>query len=1075
MRAIFQTLSARLPPHPFSSPVRPGWLTAFLFFALASLAVAQVSQVPENLGLGLRQLVESSHSDPAQLKTRVTAAPSINADAAGRVLVNVQLNGQVLFAEVQKSLAGLGAVITAADEHWRNGVISAWLPLAGAEATALLPGVRSITLARKPVRRIGAVTAQSSSVERAGEVNAPGVVTAQGIIGRGISIGLISDSFDTATNAPRAEVTVAAGDLPGPGNPDGYTQPVVVLQDDSSPDATDEGRGMAEIVHDIAPAAKLSFSAAGNTQTAMAASIRNLRTSSQTQCDVIVDDIGFPDEPFFSDGLIAQAIDDVATSNSLPGKKVAYFSAAGNSDNHGYVADANIISATAAPRGNLNFSKVPPALYAGGFQNLNASGAPAIIMTLTTDTDPVNLIFQWDDPFNTGGVTTDYNLLVFNSSGVYLGNISGTDNNFSTSQPLEIVDLGPNTTYQVVISLASSSAPTARHLALVAFGGGGVTGDYWMNDVIAVLGHPAAANANAVGAYVYNTAPDSVPNYNPGHVNPPPGPYQPGLESFSALGGSVPFYFNAQGQRLPAPELRLKPEFAAADGIDTSFFPTDAGADTDNDGFPNFFGTSASAPNAAGFAALILEAAGGPSSLTPLQLRDKLEHSTFPHDLDPDFSQGLALIDQNSNVQLTATGDDSNESATSPNFFNLAFTGPNDGRILSQITIDLARTALVFDQATDLGFPFTVGQNDGGVSVTATVSPDERQLTLDFGASFTPGKTISFGIDRDLAGINAGGNSADLLGGASVSVVTKSGPIRFTALNNQLGSGFIPADGYGLIDVRLAVESIVGHKASFSGVSANLSTRGLAGLGNDALFGGLIVDGSGAKKIIARAIGPSLPLAGRLADPTLTLFDQNGAPLASNDNWQDDPVEAAKIKATGIPPTDADESAIVRSVNPGNYTAIVTGANSTTGLAVVEIYDLDPQPAPARLANIATRGLVESGDDVMIAGFILQQGTSEIVVRAIAPSVFGLSPAAPAALDDPVLELHDNQGNLLQSNDNWQETPFQAVQLTGIGLAPTSGVESALLTTLSPNNYTAIVRGAHGTTGHAVVEVYNVR
>ena len=498
MRAIFVPLRPLLFPRPFSAPpIRPR-VFAVLFFALASAALAQVSPIPENLGLGLRQLAEASRTDPAQLKARAITAPSINADVTGRVLVNVQLNGEVPFGEMQAKLSDLGAEITAADNRWRNGVISAWLPLAAAEAAAILPGVRSITLARKPIRRVGAVTAQSSVVERSGEVNAPGVVTPQGVIGRGISVGLVSDSYDVAANTPRASVGIASGDLPGPGNPDGYTQPVVVLKEDTSADATDEARGMAEIVHDIAPGAKLSVSAAGDTQTSMAASIRNLRTSPQTLCDVIVDDIGFPDEPFFSDGLIAQAIDDVSTSNTLPGKKVAYFSAAGNSDNRGYAADANIISSAASQpyRGNLRFNNVPSGLFAGGFQNLNATGTPAIIMTLTTDADPVSLVFQWDDPFNTGGVTTDYNVLVFNSSGVYLGSISGTDNNFSTSQPLEIADLSPNTTYQVVISLASGGSPTARHLRMVAFGGGGVSGDYWASNVISVYGHPSAANAN---------------------------------------------------------------------------------------------------------------------------------------------------------------------------------------------------------------------------------------------------------------------------------------------------------------------------------------------------------------------------------------------------------------------------------------------------------------------------------------------------------------------------------------------------------------------------------------------------
>jgi len=1046
---------------------------------LATIARAQLATpvtpavVPENLGLGLRELVELSQTDQAGLQRQIQNAPAINSDAAGRVIANIQLDGKVPLAEVQANLVALGLEVIAVEDHWRKGVISVRLPLAAATAAANVPGVRSITLARKPVRRVGVVTAESSAAEHAAEVNTPGIMTPQGIIGRNISIGIVSDSFDGAANVPRASVGVASGDLPGPGNPDGYTQPVVILKDDSGADATDEGRGMAEIVHDIAPAAKISFSTCGATQATMAASIRNLRTSPATLCDIIVDDIGFPDEPFFSDGIISQAVDDVATSNSLAGKKVAFFSAAGNVDNHGYAADANIISVAAgqAVAGNVKLSQVPSSLYAGGFQNLNTSGSAAIVMTVTTDSDPGELVFQWDDPFNTGGVTTDYNLLVFNSAGNYLSSISGKDNNFSTSEPVEIVDLAANTTYQLVISRANGSS-TATHLRMISYGQGAITGPYLNSNVISLFGHPAAANANAVAAYVYDNTPNVVSNYNPNKTNPPPGPYAPVAESFNALGGNLPFYFDSQGNRLASPQIRQKPEFAAADGVDTSFFPPDDGADSDNDGFPNFFGTSAAAPNAAAFAALLLEAAGGPQSLTPAQVRDKLQQSTFPHDLDPSFSRAT-INAANSSLDLTASGDDSNDSATNPSFFTLHWENAN-GAPLQQVTIDLSHTALVFDPRSDLGFPFTVGQNSGGVSVTSNLSADMRVLTLNFGNTFTPGKTIAFGIDRDLAGINASGNSADNIGGASVTAVVNPNAPLFTAFNNQLGHGFSPADGQGLIDAKAAVETVVGHKSAFNGVSVNLATRGNVSTGDDVLIGGLIIDNSATKNIIIRALGPSVAVPGALPDPTLELHDQNGGLITSNDNWQDDPAQAAQIQATGIPPKDPRESAIVRALNPGTYTAIVRGANSTTGIGLVEVYDLDPQPAASHLANIATRGLVELNDNVLIAGFILQQGTSQVAVRAIGPSAFPLAPATPSALADPTLELRDVQGNLVTSNDNWQEDSFQAVQLSAVALAPTSPVESALLTTLPSGSYTAIVRGAHGTTGNAVVEVYNV-
>ena len=541
------------------------------------------------------------------------------------------------------------------------------------------------------------------------------------------------------------------------------------------------------------------------------------------------------------------------------------------------------------------------------------------------------------------------------------------------------------------------------------------------------------------------------------------------LEGFTAHGGNLPFYFNSQGLRLASPQFRAKPEFAAADGVDTSFFPQDNGADYDKDGFPNFFGTSASAPNAGAIAALLLEAAGGPSSLTPAQVRSALQETTFPHDLDPNSNRATINSDGRS-IELVANGDDSNESATSPIFFTLSFNGAG-GASLDQVAIDLSNTPLIFDTRLDVGYPFIVGRNDNGVSVNANLSADSRTLTLTFGGTFTPGKSISFGLDRDLAGISAGGNSADLLSGGSV-IATVNAQVSYGAFGNALGAGFVSVDGYGLINARNAVEAIIGKRPVSTGVTANLSTRGNVGNGENVLIGGLIVQGTTAKRVIVRAIGPSLPLSGALGDPSLELFDGNGQQLAFNDNWQDDSAQAAEIQATGIPPSDARESAMVKSLTPGSYTAIVRGSNGNTGIGLVEAYDLDSPPSASRLANIATRGTVQTADNVMIAGFILQQGSTRLVVRALGPTLGATG--VSGALADPKLELRDSQGNFVAGNDNWQEDGFQAVQVSAAGLSPASTVESSVVTTLNAGGYTAIVRGAHGTTGVALVEVYSL-
>lgn len=243
--------------------------------------------------------------------------------------------------------------------------------------------------------------------------------------------------------------------------------------------------------------------------------------------------------------------------------------------------------------------------------------------------------------------------------------------------------------------------------------------------------------------------------------------------------------------------------------------------------------------------------------------------------------------------------------------------------------------------------------------------------------------------------------------------------------------------------------------------------------GDNALIGGLIVTGTDPKRVIFRGIGPSLStfFTGVLADPTLELY-QGSTLLQSNNNWRSD--QETEIQGTGLAPTDDMESAIVRNLDPGNYTAIMRGTADTTGIGVVEAYDLD-QPANSQLANISTRGFVDTGNNVMIGGFILGPAaalSSSVVVRAIGPTLgtFGV----PNALQDPVLELHDGNGALLSTNDNWMDDPnHQAIM--DLGLAPSMNAESAILAVRPPGNYTVVVSGVGGTTGAGLVEVYRLQ
>jgi pectin methylesterase-like acyl-CoA thioesterase len=253
----------------------------------------------------------------------------------------------------------------------------------------------------------------------------------------------------------------------------------------------------------------------------------------------------------------------------------------------------------------------------------------------------------------------------------------------------------------------------------------------------------------------------------------------------------------------------------------------------------------------------------------------------------------------------------------------------------------------------------------------------------------------------------------------------------------------------------------------------NISTRLRVGTGDSVAIGGFIITGVAPKKVFLRAIGPSLQgLDDALEDPILELRDAAGGLIAANDNWRDDAGSASELTTIGLAPADDAESALILTLLPGQYTAIVRGNDGTTGTALVEAYDGD-LAADSQLANISTRGFVSTNDDVMIGGFIIggnSQANGRVVVRAIGPSLSGLG--ITGALSDPLLELKDANGSTLLSNDDWRES--QEMEINQTGLAPADDRESALVTSLPDGNYTAIVSGKNNASGVAVVEVYGV-
>ena len=264
----------------------------------------------------------------------------------------------------------------------------------------------------------------------------------------------------------------------------------------------------------------------------------------------------------------------------------------------------------------------------------------------------------------------------------------------------------------------------------------------------------------------------------------------------------------------------------------------------------------------------------------------------------------------------------------------------------------------------------------------------------------------------------------------------------------------------------------------------NISTRLQVGTSDSVMIAGFIVQGSSPKMVLIRAIGPSLTNFGVpnvLANPQLELHNANSL-IARNDNWQTTQIggiitsnQVAEIRNSHLAPTNPAESAVIATLPPGNYTAIVRGVNNTTGNALAEVYDLRANSG-SLLANLSTRGFVQTGDNVMIGGFIVVTQPTRVIIRAIGPSLtrFGV----PDALANPTLELHDHTQAVIGRNDNWQRTEIggiitsdQVAEIQNSHLAPTNPAESAIIATLQPGNYTAIVRGVNNTTGNALVEV----
>jgi hypothetical protein len=409
-----------------------------------------------------------------------------------------------------------------------------------------------------------------------------------------------------------------------------------------------------------------------------------------------------------------------------------------------------------------------------------------------------------------------------------------------------------------------------------------------------------------------------------------------------------------------------------------------------------------------------------------------------------------------------------------------------------------SRWRIVWDSYASAGQQFYVGMNSDGTSTvsfeygevaTAVVGlvvgvPTETKKGVPLPASnFNADGTITIVIPKSSVGSPIAG---DLLGGVNGRTFTGDTPqtvtlerstalIDHTFVKAQTDNAYPPATYTVTNNSPCGAPLPTPTPPTTPAQLQNISTRARVLINDNVLIGGFIITGTDPKKVIVRALGPSItsngaPIPGRLADPILELHAGNT--VVTNDNWKSD--QQTEIAATGLAPANDLESAIVRTLSPGNYTAVVRGVGGGTGIGLVEVYDLS-QTSASLLGNISSRGFVDTGDNVMIGGFIIgpvDRSNPRVVVRALGPSLS--SSGVPNTLQNPTLELHDGSGTTIASNDDWPTDPNSSFVVAN-GLAPSDSRESAIFTPLTPGLYTAIVRGVGNTTGVGLIEVYNLQ